>query len=1106
MEHGPSFFERVVFNPKDHDTFIGRYFANIRTIILIILTLAGAGIVTYLSLPRELNPSIKIPIVFIATSYPGAGPEDIESLITIPLEDAVSGLSGVSTVTSTSSEGVSTIKVEFVSGTNPDQAKQDIQSAVDTVTDLPDDANTPALQVLDFQNQPVINFMVTSTTDEKSLENFSDILEDRIKDLSSIESVSLNYRKSPEISIVLDSAQINSLNLNIQNVAQSAATALRSSPSGTLDGTTTSFALSQDRTLYSLDDLRALPLTVDGKIIPLGEVALVQERPSINSREAFTSINGGERTRAITFSAFKTDTVDATTAVNEVNEAFNTLNATHGSQFALEPLFDGAREIKKSFDQLFHDFFLTVGLVFTVLILFFGLRQSIVASLAIPLTFLVTFMVMGAAGISINFIALFALLIALGILIDNAIVIISAMASYERTGKFSPNESALLVWRDFRSVIFVTTITTVWAFLPLLLATGIIGDFIKPIPIVVSSALAISAAVALFIVIPMMAMLQTGNYPRRVITFLYVVIFGIGCVFLYFLIPAGDYKILLYLLSLATLGLLFFVFRYIRATDGSKENAFLKKIKSTLHRVADEGIFDFHPMALSYQKFILETLTKKKARRTTLAMLILFMVFSYTLVPTGFVVNEFFPEDDQETVYLSLELPQGTPLKQSTEVAKEFLSLIKDTPDSRFVLTEVGAGLNDDGASSAGETNRILYTIILVPKDERDVTSSEIVKDLNQQYKNYQGGKVSASQQAGGPPAGSDLQIKLLGEDSSILDAYAEKIKSELEAKPGVANITKSIETGSSRIVFEPNQSEMKRLGIPLSDSAFWLRTLGSGFTAQNDARFGAEKRDIVIHINESTNLSTTSELSFLLVPTNEGPKPLSALGTLTLEPNPTRITREDGKRTLSVSASVEEGYSSSVLSGELEKFADGLNLPDGYSWKTGGANEENQKSVTSILQAMLLSAALIFATMVIQFNSFRKALIVLMVIPIAVSGVFIVFALTGIPLSFPALIGILALFGIVVNNSIILVDKINRNMDAGLELDLAIAEGSASRLEPILLTALITIIGLIPITLSDPIWQGLGGAIIAGLLFSGIAKLFFIPVMYKVFYGESDD
>lgn len=359
MEHGPSFFERVVFNPKDHLTLIGRYFGSIRTIVLIILTLSGAGLVTYLTLPRELNPSIKIPIVFIATTYPGASPDDIESLITIPLEDAVSGLKGVSKVTSSSNEGASTITVEFLSGTNPDQAKQDIQSALDTVTDLPEDATTPAIQVLDFQNQPVINFMVVGS-DPTSLENFSDTLKDNLKNLSSVEKVILNYRKDPEISLILDPAKIHAYHLNVQDIAGSTAGALQSNPGGSLDGKHTSFALSQDRAIQTLEDVRALPLSVDGTVIPLGEVARVEERPSVNAHEAFASIGGQEPTRAITFSVYKTDEADATLAVAEIRDTFTRLNTSYHNQFTLEAIFDGSQEIKKSFDQLFHDFFSTL--------------------------------------------------------------------------------------------------------------------------------------------------------------------------------------------------------------------------------------------------------------------------------------------------------------------------------------------------------------------------------------------------------------------------------------------------------------------------------------------------------------------------------------------------------------------------------------------------------------------------------------------------------------------------------------------------------------------------------------------------------------------------
>ena len=220
--------------------------------------------------------------------------------------------------------------------------------------------------------------------------------------------------------------------------------------------------------------------------------------------------------------------------------------------------------------------------------------------------------------------------------------------------------------------------------------------------------------------------------------------------------------------------------------------------------------------------------------------------------------------------------------------------------------------------------------------------------------------------------------------------------------------------------------------------------------------------------------------------------------------PNPTQITHEDQKRTISVTAAVTKGFSVSTTNRKLEKFADSLNLPSDYSWKTGGVNEENQKSVNSILQAMILAFLLIATTMVLQFGSFRKAFITLLLIPLAISGVFYIFALTGTPLSFPTLIGILALFGIVVYQGMMIVDKINRNLRFNMKLKDAIADAGASRVEPILFGTLTTVMGLIPITLSDPLWRGLGGAIISGMLFSGIIMLLFIPVVYYSIYKEA--
>ncbi len=1107
MEKESSFLDRLTFDKGLNRTMIASYFKNIRTIILIVLTLTLAGLTTFFSLPRELNPNIQIPIVFVSTLFPGAGPEDVEKLVTIPLEDAVSGLSGVQKVSSVSQENISTLNIEFSSGTDPEQAKQDVQSALDSVNNLPQDAEDSKIQVLDFQNQPVLTFVLTGSVDDASLNRLADTLEDRMRDLSSVEKVTIAYRREEEITITLKPEVLAERHLQPLRVTQSITAALANHPAGNVSTTGTSFALTQATGANSIEELRALPLTLGTTIVPLGEIALVRSEPKRHAAESFFASATTTPLRGIVFSVFKTDSADTADTVSAILGLSEGLRTQYGNQFIFEPIFDGAKEIKKSFDRLFHDFALTIFLVFSVLFTFFGLRQSVIAALAIPLTFLGTFLVMSASGISINFIALFSLLLALGILVDNAIVIISAMASYERTKKFTPDEVALLVWRDFKAVIFTTTITTVWAFLPLLLASGIIGEFIKPIPIVVSSSLAISAAIALLIVIPLMAMLLKGNFPRRVILLTYTLLFLGGATLVYFLIPAGPWKLPLFILALLLVLLMAKIFKYLKEEMHEYETSHFATFFQKFHTLSQNGLFNFDPLAHRYERFIKNILDSKSSRRKTITLLIVFSLFSYALVPLGYVVNEFFPADNQDTVFASVKLPKNTPLRESTDEALRILDTLRTYPESRFVIAEIGAAPQTDNFASSGKDwNNLLFTLILEKGADRTYSSADIVADLNHRFQNYENGTFTASQISGGPPAGSDIELKLLGEDLTTLQALGKQVSDYLAAEDGITNITTSITSGSSKIVFTPNQEKLAHHGISENDTAFLLRTLGSGFTVKNDARLKDEKFDITIRFGDNSSLEQPETLGMIAVEGSHGSIPLSALGTFTLAPNPTLITREDNKRTLSVSAGVADGYSISTINGSLEQFAETLELENGYSWKTGGVNDENNKSIQSILQAMLLSAILIFGTMAVQFNSFRKALIVLMVVPLAVSGVFIMFAIAGIPLSFPALIGILALFGIVVNNSIIMVDKINKNMESGLPLSQAISEGAASRLEPILLTALTTIVGLIPITLSDPIWQGLGGAIIAGLTFSGVAKLFFIPVIYKIWFTPAEN
>ncbi len=1088
-------------SPSSPQDGIARYFSRIRVVFLITLILFGAGSASYFNLTKELNPNIQIPIVFITTVLPGTDPEDMEQLVTIPLEDALENLSDVTKTTSTSQENVSHITLEFTSGTDPDQAKSNVQTALESVTALPKNAEKPNIQVLDFQNQPSLILAVTSRNGEQaSLEHFADTLKETIKDLPGVERVNLGYRNSAITHIALTPEFVDTYHLSIPGLGSNIESALNNHPSGSLQTENTKYTLGIEKLADSIEDLRSLPISFGDTIMPLGSVAKITERAPLGSTEAFFADHNTSPVPTILLSAFKSDAADTRTTVDSILATSQYLSEREGGHITVTALFDGGQEISKSFDQLFNDFLMTFLLVFLVLLIFFGFRQSIIAALAIPITFLGTFLVMQMSGLSINFISLFSLLLALGILVDNTIVIVSAVASRRRIyADEDPMQNALHVFADYRIVILTTTITTIWAFLPLLLASGIIGEFIKPIPIVVSTALALSAIIALFIILPFMAALLAGNIPLRVKILEKILMAIIGIMILFFVTNGSVFFSPLFLASLASLLIITFTLPVV-----------LRRLKTL--PVVTAGIARitrFHSrlnldrIATRYHMFIKNILVSKNLRRRTFAMLIIFSLFSYALVPTGYVVNEFFPEDDQSIVYIRLKLPVGTSLEKSRLQTIDFAEKIRHETLARFVVAEIGAKPPTDNSPSSPDVNEILFTLILPDKKERDETSGALVERLNRDYASADMGEISATQISGGPPAGSDITLKLLGPDLATLDTIARTIRTHLDETASVTNISSSLSV-KGKMVFVPETDALAHFGVSTDALALALRTLGNGFTAKNDARFEDKKMDVTITLTDDMRGASISDPDRIFVNGTNGTVPIRNLGQFILKENPASIDREDGKRVISVTADVAPGSSVSTESKKLETFArNNVSFPDGYAFQTGGVNEENTKSVRSILLAMLLSAALIFATMVMQFNSFRKAIIVLLVIPLAVSGVFIIFALFGIPLSFPSLIGVLALFGIVVNNSIIMVDKINKNMEQMSDLDEAIASGAASRLEPILLTALTTIIGLIPITLADPIWQGLGGAIIAGLTFSGIAKLFFIPVIYKSWFQK---
>ena len=1103
MEKQNSYLSRLRFDKNLLNSFKAKYLTNIRIVILLVIIIVVAGISSFISLPRRLNPEVKIPIVSVSTVLPGAGPKDVEDLITNPLEDAVKGIKGISTLNSVSNESVSTLIVQFNSNVDPDKAEADMKSAVDSVTDLPEDATTPVVKKFDFEDQPVWVFAVESN-DPASLSRFSKLLKEKLEDDTIVDRVTVSGLEEQEIQILADPEKINDYGTNPLALSGTIKSLLASYPAGNLNSSSLAFPVGMNPSINSISELRDTVLTLSNdQQAKLSDIADVFERSKPGLQKAFIATQSTKARTVATFSVYKNSTATIDKAVEKIRQITNDTIKPYKNKLEVTSITDTSNLIDAEFGNLTDSFRDTLILVFITFLIFLGIRQALIAVLTIPLTFLVTFTVIHAVGLSLNFLTLFSLLLALGLLVDDTIVVVTGMTSYYRTNRFTPEETGLLVWRDLIVPIWSTTITTSWAFLPLLLATGIIGEFIKSIPIVVATTLYASTAIAVLITIPLMIVILKLKLPHRVIVLLKIITVVLILFILIGMLSGNPFTFIILLLG-GLLGYITFRTRSVLLKKGHR--AIGKNRISSAKRFTsrfNERLIDIEHFAGYYKRIILRILDSKSARRKVLTAVVIFSIFSYLLVPFGFVTNEFFPKSENDSIYVNLEMPSGTNTDTTTVDTLKLLEVLRKTKGIEYVSAEVGRGIDAGAQDFRSGPNLTLFTLDLPEKEKRKINSLEIADNLRDTVKNIKlDGKISVVELSGGPPAGAEVQVQLLGDDLGKLDAYADNIMTFLAKQQGVINVTKSINPGTSKLIFVPDASKVAAAGLTPDSIGIWMRTFTTGLTFKNVKFNGNDAEDITFRMN--SNSQSPEDLGRLSIPNRQGEYiPLLSLGTLKLDTNPTSITHLDTKRTISVSTGVTKGYSVSKANSNLLKYVDDMKLAEGYSYKTGGANEENQKSVESILQSMLLAGMLILATMVIQFRSYRKALIVMLVIPLAISGVFIVFALTGTPLSFPALIGILSLFGIVVTHAMFLVDKFNRNLSFGMPFKESIADGAASRLEPVFIGSFTTIVGLIPISLSNPLWRGLGGAIIAGLSFSGIIMLFFIPVMYYIVYNK---
>jgi len=518
-------------------------------------------------------------------------------------------------------------------------------------------------------------------------------------------------------------------------------------------------------------------------------------------------------------------------------------------------------------------------------------------------------------------------------------------------------------------------------------------------------------------------------------------------------------------------------------------------------------IFDDARTAYGVQ---LRSFMNSAAKRKNLKrLLIVLFILMYALPMSGILRTELFPPEDADSFAIDLQKDFGTPLEQTqlsiTSLAEELYA------DERVASLVINSGFSGalGSQSGGGEGSHLAHIMVNLNKD-RDQASFDVLDEYQEKFASAPQGTISVTQPGYGPGAAAPVELTITGDDLKTLDELAAQITTLVSSIEGTQNVKSSVISTNGQFVTYIDRARAAQYGVTASDVAFVLRTAVNGVSATEISQDG-EDVDVTVRYGlsnaafapETVNKRSVdlSTIEGLTISTREGNVPLLALADIRLDNSRSGISHEDTNRVVKVTSYLSSAVSPAQVFGAIDSRLSEIELPEGYTVAAGGEDEETQESLNDMFRAMILAAILIAALMVLQFQSFRQAFIILTTIPLALIGVFPGLLLVGQPLSFPGMIGIVALAGIVVNNAIILIDKINLSQKQGMNVQDALVAGGQARLEPIILTTITTVFGILPLALTQPLWASLGYAIIFGLLFSTMLTLFVVPLLYNRLY-----
>lgn len=1106
---------------------ISTFAVNNRTSVLILafMILLG-GIASFNGMPRENFPEIVIPTIYVGTTYPGNSPSDIENLVTRPLEEEIATINGLKKLTSTSIQDRSTVVAEFNTNVPVEKALREVKDAVDKAkSDLPSDLDRePEVFEMDFSDFPVMNINLSGDISMDNLKKYAEYLEDEIEKLPEISAVDIKGALDKEVKIDVDIFKMNSLDISFGDIENAVKGENVTISGGDLltDGFRRSIRVVGE--FKSPEELKNVIVKHNNnKVVYLRDIAEIsfayEERKSYARKSMLPVVSLDVKKRSGENLIIASDKIDKIIEIAKAKKFPKNLDITITN--------NQSKQTKKSVDNLVNNIVFGVILVVLVLQLFMGLRNAMFVGVAIPMSMLISFVILSMMGVTLNTMVLFSLVLALGMLVDNGIVVVENSYRLMQEG-YKNTRAAKEGVGEVAVPIITSTLTTLAAFVPLLFWDSIMGEFMKYLPmtliIVLSSSLFVALVVNPVLIDLFMKVVDESKKPKKKrVMFTVLALAVLSALFHVAKLPAwGNFMIWLIIITLANIFVLVPFSYYF-------QRVWLTKLESVYEKSITFSLRGHNPWFIFAGTFGL-------------------LIFSIVFLAIRSPQVTFFPDNEPQYINVFVEYPLGTDIEKTNEqtlLIQDKLEEILKTYEHivEAVITNVGEGTADpmEGPNFGRTPHKSRITISFIDFELREgLSTNTVLEDIRDNIDIFPGATITAGKNRAGPPVGKPISLEVTGESYEKLTLLAEGVKKYINGFniPGIEELKLDLEKGKPELIVKVDREAAGRYGLTTGQVAMALRTslFGKEISKYKEGednypimlRFNPETRyDLQTLINQKITFRDQASGRIVTIP-------IASVASFEYTSSLGSIKRKEQKRMILVASNVKEGYNATAINDKLRDLLAGYDMPEGYNLKFGGEQEEQQKAQAFLGTAFMVAVFLIFLIIVAQFNNLYAPIIIMLSVMFSTIGVFlglaifkmnVVVLMTGI--------GIISLAGIVVNNAIVLMDCVNlirqrKRTDLRVErlsnadIRASIIEGGKTRLRPVLLTAVTTLLGLIPLAVGlnvnfitllqkwDPefyiggdnvmFWGPLSWTVIFGLVFSTLLTLIVVPVMYWLF------